>query len=508
MKQFFRSLTFKIGSVIILIEIIALSAAGVVYAKRFYEQIDRRIETNIQLPGRLMQSGLIRLISLANTKALAALIGEEVVTSVLLDEDRSVILSTESGYTGKDLSELPGVDEAWFDFESAEPVLRHVVGDDGDHYLVSVTPISKPVVEDEPGYYYFYVKTNTNEAAAEKASLVRMLFFGATATVVGTSIVIIFSFNSIILRRIRGLLDVFRRAESGDLSARVEGNIAADELGDLQAGVNSMIARVETLVETASQNEARYRLLAENSVDMIARTDQEGRYLYVSPASRTILGYEPDELLGRSYEEFVHPDDLADLPRFTGQKITKRYRFLHKDGHYVWMETAVRPLNGFGESREYISVARDITERIEVEAEMQEMQAEIIETQRRTIQEISTPVIPLSRRIIAMPLVGEIDAVRAQNIMRALLNGISQNRAKVVILDVTGVPFVDTEVANYLHKAIQAARLKGATTLVTGLSDAVAETVADLGIDWGAETLRNLESGLMMAMEMQGVRLV
>jgi rsbT co-antagonist protein RsbR len=111
-------------------------------------------------------------------------------------------------------------------------------------------------------------------------------------------------------------------------------------------------------------------------------------------------------------------------------------------------------------------------------------------------------------RIIVMPLIGSIDSMRARDITRTLLAGISQNRAKVVILDVTGVPLVDSGVANHLNKTIQAARLKGAKTIVTGISDAVAETIVDLGINWGEiETLSDLQTGLVAALDSLGVKL-
>jgi rsbT co-antagonist protein RsbR len=98
--------------------------------------------------------------------------------------------------------------------------------------------------------------------------------------------------------------------------------------------------------------------------------------------------------------------------------------------------------------------------------------------------------------------------MRAKDIMRALLAGIRNQRAKVVILDITGVPIVDSGVANHLNKTIQAARLKGAQTIVTGLSDAVAEAIVDLGIDWsGIETLADLQTGLMAALSSLGVKL-
>jgi rsbT co-antagonist protein RsbR len=108
-----------------------------------------------------------------------------------------------------------------------------------------------------------------------------------------------------------------------------------------------------------------------------------------------------------------------------------------------------------------------------------------------------------------MPLVGSIDSGRAREITRTLLAGIGVYRAQVVILDVTGVAVIDSGVANHLNKTIQAARLKGAQTIITGVSDAVAETIVDLGIDWGnVDTLRDLQTGLVMALASMGKRIV
>ena len=125
------------------------------------------------------------------------------------------------------------------------------------------------------------------------------------------------------------------------------------------------------------------------------------------------------------------------------------------------------------------------------------LQQEVIEAQQRAIRELSTPIIPVLEGVIVMPLIGSIDDMRARDVTRSLLAGIREHSAKVVILDITGVPIVDSGVAAYLNKTVQAARLKGARTIVTGISEAVAETIVDLGIDWsGIETLRDLRTGL------------
>ncbi len=148
-----------------------------------------------------------------------------------------------------------------------------------------------------------------------------------------------------------------------------------------------------------------------------------------------------------------------------------------------------------------------LLQREQEQRQQMEEKIQTIQTQQNAIQELSTPVIPVMDRIIVMPLVGNIDTMRARDITRTLLQGIRDHQAKVVILDITGVPIVDTGVASHLNKTIQAARLKGARTIVTGISDAVAETIVDLGIDWGEiETMRDLQTGISAALGGKGIK--
>jgi rsbT co-antagonist protein RsbR len=151
---------------------------------------------------------------------------------------------------------------------------------------------------------------------------------------------------------------------------------------------------------------------------------------------------------------------------------------------------------------------REIAERERAQVENARLQQEIIHSQQLALHELSTPIIPIIGRILVMPLIGAIDTLRARDIMRALLTGIREHRAKVVILDITGVPLVDTAVANHLIKSIQAARLKGTRAIITGISDAVAETLVDLGVNLADfETLADLETGLITALQSMGLRL-
>lgn len=119
-----------------------------------------------------------------------------------------------------------------------------------------------------------------------------------------------------------------------------------------------------------------------------------------------------------------------------------------------------------------------------------------------TIRQMSTPVVPLQAGVIVMPLVGMIDAERARQVIAALLAGIETHRARVVLLDITGVPLVDEGVANSLLQAMRAAQLLGADPILVGLRPEVAQTIVALGVDLeGLETCGDLRQGLEEALQ-------
>jgi anti-anti-sigma factor len=123
-----------------------------------------------------------------------------------------------------------------------------------------------------------------------------------------------------------------------------------------------------------------------------------------------------------------------------------------------------------------------------------------------TVRELSTPVIRLYDRILVLPLVGNIDTERARQIEASLLAGIEQHGASEIILDLTGVPFVDTAVAASLLRAASAARLLGAGVTIVGITAQVAQSIVHLGVDFsGIATRADLQSGLIHALRSLGL---
>jgi diguanylate cyclase (GGDEF)-like protein/PAS domain S-box-containing protein len=154
--------------------------------------------------------------------------------------------------------------------------------------------------------------------------------------------------------------------------------LAADEQGRPQGAVGtySDVTQRERDRIALVESEAHFRLLAENSTDVITRHLADGTCLYVSPALRDLLGREPAELEGRPATEFVHPEDRARLDADlvallrSGEVAAARYRMEHADGRWIWVETVARPVRAEGRVLELQSSTRDVTARMEAEQRM------------------------------------------------------------------------------------------------------------------------------------------
>lgn len=117
------------------------------------------------------------------------------------------------------------------------------------------------------------------------------------------------------------------------------------------------------------------------------------------------------------------------------------------------------------------------------------------------LHELSTPIVPIYDGILVLPLIGAIDTRRANDIMERLLDGVSSYQADCVIIDITGVPMVDTSVAKHLLQTADAASLLGASVALVGIGPEIAQTITDLGIQFtNVTTLRDLQAGITFAL--------
>jgi len=133
----------------------------------------------------------------------------------------------------------------------------------------------------------------------------------------------------------------------------------------------------------------------------------------------------------------------------------------------------------------------------------------VIRQQQEAIRELSTPVLQVRERLLILPIIGLIDPLRARQLTEQLLRGIRTNRAKVVVIDLTGVAAMDSNVANHLVQTVEASRLLGATVIVTGLSPEIAQTLVTIGVDlMKMNTVGDLQGGIEEAERLLGYKVI
>ncbi|MCK5227192.1 MAG: STAS domain-containing protein, partial [Desulfobulbaceae bacterium] len=185
----------------------------------------------------------------------------------------------------------------------------------------------------------------------------------------------------------------------------------------------------------------------------------------------------------------------------TGKAATVLHTHFDKEGNKVYAEVSGYPVYEKGKVTEFIHISKDVTERVMADEQLRE--------QQKAILELSTPVVKIWEGIITLPLIGIIDSARAQQIMEGLLSAVVETQASIAIIDITGVPFVDTEVSDRLIKTMKAADLLGTKCILVGIKPEIAQTLVHLGIDLeNFETFANLQAGLEQAFKEIGKKVI
>lgn len=236
--------------------------------------------------------------------------------------------------------------------------------------------------------------------------------------------------------------------------------------------------------------------LSENMPDGIAVVSLDATMRYGNPAFHKMLRYDDltDMPVGNFFSD-VDPDGNPALsPEFVIMQALENdtwqglVTYKRSDGSLFLGNLSVCVIRDSQRNPiVFAGIVRDITEELRQEQERRQLQEQVILSQEALLRELSTPIIPLANDILVMPLVGSIDSNRAQMVLESLLDSVSKSRTSVVILDITGVPIVDTHVANALVRASQAIKLLGAQLILTGIRPEVAQTIVGLSLD-----LRNI----------------
>ncbi|AMH43782.1 MULTISPECIES: STAS domain-containing protein [Burkholderiaceae] len=236
----------------------------------------------------------------------------------------------------------------------------------------------------------------------------------------------------------------------------------------------------------------------------------------VKEASRAFLSVLANAVKNGYDEQLsgAHWDDVkAHLSKFSRERVLQGFS---PEETATFIFSLKKPLfNGLRDSGEDIDRLNDefwkLTQMMDklglvTISEYQKSRQQIIERQQQELLDLTTPVVKLWDSIVALPLIGTLDSERTQVVMESLLDSIVENEAAIAIIDITGVPTVDTLVAQHLLKTVAAARLMGAECIISGIRPQIAQTIVHLGVDLGdVVTKATLAEALKIALRRVGL---
>ena len=253
--------------------------------------------------------------------------------------------------------------------------------------------------------------------------------------------------------------------------------------------------------------QAMLAAIVESSDDAIYAKTLEGAILSWNHGAERMYGYSAAEVVGRPVSILVPPRSTDEVPQILerikgGERVdhfeTVRVR---KDGEALDVSLSVSPVrDASGRIVGASTIARDITE--------QKRLREALTQRAKEILEVSTPVLQVWEGVVVAPFIGTLDTQRAQQFMERLLDRIVETNSSVALLDVTGVPAIDTRTAQHLIETITSLRLLGAQAVLTGVRPAIAQTLAHLGINLADVVTRSsLAAGLRVALDVLNLKI-
>lgn len=286
-------------------------------------------------------------------------------------------------------------------------------------------------------------------------------------------------------RRFEELLDVISGIAVLDFTKKASVSDEGSVMDAIAFGLNEL--GHELAQSTVSR--AYVDNIIESMLDALIVVDERGTIKTVNQAALQLFGYKKQALVAQPIAQlFTDAQTTAQvLKTITSQAhaSTLETTCSAADGRVFPASVSASALYVVGNMQGIVCTIRDMSERKQAEEALRRAiaQEETIRAQAAILAELSTPLIPISDRVVVMPLIGTVDSQRAQQVLATLLQGIASTSAEIAILDITGVPVVDTQVANALIQAAQAVRVVGAQMILTGIRPEVAQTLVGLGLN-------------------------
>lgn len=265
------------------------------------------------------------------------------------------------------------------------------------------------------------------------------------------------------------------------------------------------------IISPAASEQDLFRLLVENTKDYaILILDPGGHVITWNSSAEKLKGYRSEEIIGKHFSTFYTKEDVAkgkcehelESAKRDGRFEDEGWR-VRKDGTRFWANVVLTALrDDQGQIRGFGKITRDLTDRKQAEDQLRQQSREILEM-------ATVPVVQVWEGILLVPLIGMLDSVRTQQLMERLLQRITDTNSPVAVLDITGVPTIDTQTAQHLIETIKAVHYIGAEVVLTGVRPAIAQTLVHLGIDLSnAMTRASLGAGLREALGLLNLHVV
>jgi signal transduction histidine kinase/DNA-binding NarL/FixJ family response regulator/HAMP domain-containing protein len=409
MKRFFaKYLSIRISAIIIMVEVFVLTAIGLYYFKRFSMEVDKSIETQVQIPGILMNRQLLRYESVADKEVMTELVGEEFVDGLVIGADSKIYYAFKEIDVRKEIKDIRWVSKLGFGKNiQRTTILKH--SDKNDNFLICITPLV--AYEGAEPFFFSYIKVRINHSESKKNTIAGLFIFGSIVCIILTSIVIIWMMGRIVIRPLTDLktsanyvahgnlnqdIDTSRKDELGDLArsfvhmrdaVRIkidDLNLLNDELhqakNDLELSRLSLEKKVNERTEELSRSERhlakaqRIAHLGNWNWDIPLDT------FFCSDETFRILGVHPKQF-DMTYDAFfnvIHPDDREMVQNAVHAALHEKkdynmdYRIiLPNDAERVVHSEGQVTFDQSGQPARMIGIVQDITERKQAMIELE-----------------------------------------------------------------------------------------------------------------------------------------
>lgn len=414
MKIIEKSLIFKIGAAVLLVEFLVLTSLGLFYTNTFSREIDRFLVNNVQLPGKLMNRQLLRYESVGSEDVMKELVGEEFIDAMVIGAGGRIYYAFHPELVGKtifDVSEiipdlLAGAVQAIV-LEGHEP---------GRESIISVTPLR--AYKGAKPFFHVYVQADTREALARKHKIAAMFIFGSALCIIITSLAIIGYSRKHVTKPLADLARTADALRRGNLDIAIPINrkdeigILAENFDAMRHAIKQQILELEQTNLTLEEKEGRIKALVGALPDRIILFDWEGRYLDIYPGFEENIKLKTDQLLGRRLRD-MHPKELSERALTvirdtitTGEGQTMEYSMESNSGE-TWFESRTARIgNEDGEHGTVVWVARDITYRKEMEKRLLQSkeEAELMNQRLRELDQTKSTLVASVSHELRTPL--------------------------------------------------------------------------------------------------------